>query len=52
MDFDSDPASEFLQRERDVLGDLEEEIISSNGKFLIFISISFVHGEPSGFHSQ
>lgn len=34
MDFDSDPASEFLQRERDVLGDLEEEIISSNGKFI------------------
>lgn len=32
MDFESDPASEFLQREREELGDLENEIISANGK--------------------
>lgn len=43
MDFESDPASEFLQREREELGDLENEIISSNGEWNISLSkLSFV----------
>lgn len=35
MDFESeqDPAAEFLNRERAELGDLEQEIGLSNGKF-------------------
>lgn len=33
MDFESDPAAEFLSREREELGDLENEIISSNGEW-------------------
>ena len=32
MDFETDPASEFLSREKEVLGDLESEIINNNGK--------------------
>lgn len=32
MDFESDPAAEFLNREREELGDLESEIIPPNGK--------------------
>lgn len=32
MDFESDPAADFLNREREELGDLENEIISQNGK--------------------
>lgn len=32
MDFESDPAADFLNREREELGDLENEIISSNGE--------------------
>lgn len=35
MDIDTDPATEFLKREREELGDLEGEIISSNGKLKI-----------------
>lgn len=34
MEFEQDPATEFLKREREELGDLENEIISSNGKFI------------------
>jgi hypothetical protein len=32
MEFESDPATEFLKREREELGDLESEIISPTGK--------------------
>lgn len=53
MDFESDPASEFLQREREELGDLENEIISSNGKwkflyrnFLLFYCLRVLAAEP------
>lgn len=31
MEFEQDPATEFLKREREELGDLEDEIIASNG---------------------
>lgn len=30
MDFDSDPAADFLSREREELGELENEIINGN----------------------
>lgn len=33
MDFETDPAQEFLNREREELGDFQDEIIPSNGKF-------------------
>lgn len=32
MDFETDPAAEFLSREKEVLGDLEGEIVNNNGK--------------------
>jgi hypothetical protein len=31
MDFESDPAADFLNRERELLGDLENEISTTNG---------------------
>jgi hypothetical protein len=33
MDFETDPAQEFLNREREELGDFQDEIIPSNGLF-------------------
>lgn len=33
MDFETDPAAEFLNRERETLGDLENEIVNNNGKW-------------------
>ena len=44
MEFESDPATEFLKREREELGDLENEIISPNGTleyFLLFPLLYF-----------
>jgi hypothetical protein len=44
MDFESetDPAADFLNRERAELGELEQEIgLSSNGKFPRIFSICF-----------
>jgi hypothetical protein len=47
MDFEAetDPAAEFLNRERAELGELEQEIgITSNGKFLrIFLLFLLTH---------
>lgn len=60
MDFETDPAAEFLNRERAELGDLENEIIAPNGKqkindfhkcyFSLTLSIpdDFSPAEPSG----
>lgn len=48
MDFESDPAAEFLSREREELGDLEGEIIASNGKF-VELSFVFLIAIMSGF---
>lgn len=55
MDFETDPAAEFLDRERQELGDLENEINATNGKFPK-LSFVFAHqkfffcfpAEPSG----
>jgi hypothetical protein len=43
MEFEKDPASEFLERERDILGDLESEINNNNGKkkFYFYCNIFF-----------
>jgi hypothetical protein len=44
MEFESDPATEFLKREREELGDLESEIIPPSGKKINYApnTISFV----------
>ena len=42
MDFETDPADEFLKREREELGELGNEVISSNGKFLLDLLIFIV----------
>lgn len=42
MDFEQDPADEFLKREREELGDLEDEIIASNGKSDVCFTKTFL----------